>query len=202
MGNNVLESEIIAAAKEVFISKGYENTNMSDIAAKVGITRPSLHYYFRTKEKMFQAVASSILEGFIPQVSDAVNADLPFFEKLEKLIDCYISVYENNPELLYFIINESRSGLDRLLQFIDREQLSSYVQSIIGMIKAEMEAGNIRQIPVQYLLISLLSQIIFPFLAKPVMEKFIFNSSHEFRNFIDDWKTHLLDTLTHTLSLK
>ena len=51
-----IESRIIEAAKQEFIKKGFEQTSMSDIAAVVGINRPTLHYYFRTKDKMFQAV--------------------------------------------------------------------------------------------------------------------------------------------------
>ena len=56
-----IESRIIEAAKQEFIKKGFEQTSMSDIAAVVGINRPTLHYYFRTKDKMFQAVFASIV---------------------------------------------------------------------------------------------------------------------------------------------
>lgn len=54
--NNELEYQIIETAKQLFIEKGFVETSMSDIAAKVGINRPTLHYYFRTKDRMFQAV--------------------------------------------------------------------------------------------------------------------------------------------------
>lgn len=50
--NEDLEKKIIEAAKELFIENGFAETSMSDIAAKVGINRPALHYYFRTKDKM------------------------------------------------------------------------------------------------------------------------------------------------------
>ena len=53
--NEDLEKKIIEAAKELFIENGFAETSMSDIAAKVCINRPALHYYFRTKDKMFQA---------------------------------------------------------------------------------------------------------------------------------------------------
>lgn len=52
--NEDLEKKIIEAAKELFIENGFAETSMSDIAAKVGINRPALHYYFRTKDKMFR----------------------------------------------------------------------------------------------------------------------------------------------------
>ena len=59
-----IESRIIEAAKQEFIKKGFEQTSMSDIAAVVGINRPTLHYYFRTKDKMFQAVSPRSLQNF------------------------------------------------------------------------------------------------------------------------------------------
>ena len=49
-----IEQNVIACAHRLFIEKGYVNTSMSDIAAAVGITRPALHYYFRTKERLFR----------------------------------------------------------------------------------------------------------------------------------------------------
>ena len=50
--NENLEDRIVDVAKDVFLENGFEMTSMSDIAAKVGINRPTLHYYFRTKERM------------------------------------------------------------------------------------------------------------------------------------------------------
>ena len=49
VNNENLETKIIEVAKQQFIENGFAETSMSDIAAKVGINRPGLHYYFRTK---------------------------------------------------------------------------------------------------------------------------------------------------------
>lgn len=54
--NNDMESRIVEVARETFMENGYVETSMSEIATRVGISRPALHYYFRTKDKMFQAV--------------------------------------------------------------------------------------------------------------------------------------------------
>ena len=51
--NNHLEQRIIETAQQLFIEKGFTETSMSDIAHTVGINRTTLHYYFRTKDKMF-----------------------------------------------------------------------------------------------------------------------------------------------------
>ena len=72
--NEDLEKKIIEAAKELFIENGFAETSMSDIAAKVGINRPALHYYFRTKDKMFQAVFGNIILSFIPKIHEIGRA--------------------------------------------------------------------------------------------------------------------------------
>lgn len=59
-----LETKIIEIAKQQFIENGFVETSMSDIAAKVGINRPGLHYYFRTKDRMFQAVFGDIVQSY------------------------------------------------------------------------------------------------------------------------------------------
>lgn len=68
-----MEQKIIQAARETFLKKGYKETNMSDIAAAVGLTRPAMHYYFRTKERLFQTVFGDILESFLPKIKGIIK---------------------------------------------------------------------------------------------------------------------------------
>ena len=74
MSNNKIEENIINAARTEFVKHGYECTSMSEIAARAGINRPTLHYYFRTKEKMFQAVFGDIIETFIPDMQSIAES--------------------------------------------------------------------------------------------------------------------------------
>lgn len=77
MSNHNMEETIINVARAEFVKHGYECTSMSEIAARAGINRPTLHYYFRTKEKMFQAVFGSIVETFLPCMQSLIESDLP-----------------------------------------------------------------------------------------------------------------------------
>lgn len=82
-----MEQKIIEAAKVTFLKKGFKETNMSDIAAEVGLIRPAMHYYFRTKERLFQAVFGDILMSFLPKVSDIITSDAPLEEKIGSITD-------------------------------------------------------------------------------------------------------------------
>ena len=114
-----LEKEIIENAKQLFIEKGFAETSMSDIAARTGINRPVLHYYFRTKDKMFQAVFGSIVLSFVPQVQDIIlQKDLPFRERAGKIIDAYYQTFIDNPCLPMFMIREIYRDPGHLLAVI------------------------------------------------------------------------------------
>ena len=94
--NNELEYQIIETAKQLFIEKGFVETSMSDIAAKVGINRPTLHYYFRTKDRMFQAVFGSIVMSLLPKVQEIIQQELPFIDRVSLILDKYITLFTEN----------------------------------------------------------------------------------------------------------
>lgn len=89
-GNTDMESRILEAAKAVFMEKGFAETSMGDIAARAGINRPSLHYYFRTKDRIFQTVFGMIIQKVVPKVERFITAqDVPLSERVASLVDVY-----------------------------------------------------------------------------------------------------------------
>ena len=74
-----MDTQIIEVAKQMFLEYGYKNTNMSDIATNIGINRTALHYYYNTKEKLFQAVFGTIIETFLPKIQDILLTRTKFF---------------------------------------------------------------------------------------------------------------------------
>ena len=125
-----IESRIIEAAKQEFIKKGFEQTSMSDIAAVVGINRPTLHYYFRTKDKMFQAVFASIVAKFLPHIDTIFSTQQSFSEKLEDVIDVYVSIFSTNPLLPKFIIGEIQRDANHLIETFYSLNLDQYLKHI------------------------------------------------------------------------
>ena len=90
--NPDMEVKILEAAKVVFLRKGYESTKMSDIAAEVGIGRTALHYYFRTKEMLFDAIFGQIIAEVVPNIESIASIDCPFLDKMEKIIPIYADI--------------------------------------------------------------------------------------------------------------
>lgn len=113
---NDLERQIIETAQQLFIEKGFAGTSMSDIAATVGINRPTLHYYFRTKDKMFKAVFGSIVISLMPKIHDIIKLDIPFVDRMGMVLDEYIELFTKAPYLPKFICGEIQRDVNHLLE--------------------------------------------------------------------------------------
>ena len=130
-----MEHKIIEAAKATFLKKGYKDTNMADIAAEVGLTRPAMHYYFRTKERLFQAVFGDILMSFIPQIKESLSADIPLELKISQIVETYMSVLEDSPTLPVFIVQE----INREVNTIGSKAQDLNITKIVVDMKSEIE---------------------------------------------------------------
>ena len=102
--DNNIENKIIETAQQLFVKNGFTDTNMSDIAAAVGINRPTLHYYFRTKDKMFQAVFGNIILSLAPEIQGIMVQDKPISERIGRVVDAYFKIFTDNPSLPIFIV--------------------------------------------------------------------------------------------------
>ena len=94
---NEMESRIIEAAKRVFVRKGYEAATMSDVAAEVGIGRTALHYYYRTKEILFDAIFGQLLSSLLPNIDRVLDEKSTMLEKMPVIVDLYMGIVRANP---------------------------------------------------------------------------------------------------------
>ena len=119
--NEDVEKKIVEAAKELFIENGFAETSMSDIAAKVGINRPVLHYYFRTKEQLFERILTEKVQLMSESVLAAFGQPgLPLLERLKDGVTCHFDFIAANPQLPRFIVNEVFSRPERYKLMSDK----------------------------------------------------------------------------------
>lgn len=204
MSNNEdhIEKRIIETAKQLFVENGFDKTSMSDIATQVGINRPTLHYYFRTKEKLFQAVFGDIISKILPHVQSIFNQNIPFFNRLEQVVNIYLNVFFDNPMVPRFIINEMHRDLPHLVSSMRELSLDNYIVEIGKVIDSEMNQGNIRRIPMQILFLTLYSQLVFPFLTKKLTLWLFSESEEDFKAFLATWKDNLMMLMRALLEVK
>ncbi len=183
-----IEAQIIEVAKQLFLEYGYKNTNMCDIASTVGINRTTLHYYFNTKDKMFEAVFGTIIKSFLPKIKDILINDDTFFEKIDKIIDEYFRVFLTTPYLPSFIMGEINRDINHLLSVAYSIDFANYLQILIKTITDEMDKGNIKRMPIHIIFMSFISQVTFPFIAKNLILEILNSKDEELGNIIEEWK--------------
>ena len=162
------EEKILDAATEVFLVKGMDGSRMQEIANKAGINKALLHYYFRSKEKLFDAILSKIMNIAFPQIGKVIFSDLPFIQKVENVIDIYIQLLLKHPQLPSFLIKEMNRDGSLLFQFIEKQQFK--IKPIIDIIMDAMDRGEIVKMPPKHLVVNILGLCVFPFATRPMIK--------------------------------
>ncbi|MBR2325780.1 MAG: TetR/AcrR family transcriptional regulator [Alistipes sp.] len=170
------EQLILEAAEQEFFIKGYDGARTTSIAQRAGVTHAMLHYYYRTKEQLFERIiekyAKTIAETMLAAMG---NPTMPIVERLKDGVSAHFDLVATNPLLPRFFLNEIIARPERYNLLYDK------MKSIAGVLFASMqceidaaaERGEMERVDIRMLLMSILSLNIFPFIihdfAQPVM---------------------------------
>lgn len=195
-----LEARIVDAARQLFIERGFVGTSMSDIASRAGINRPTLHYYFRTKERMFDAVFGGIVGTLVPRVKDIVlQPDRPIGERVASVVDAYYDVFGANPGLPMFIVREMHRDFDGVVRTIMELRLGQYIESVRQGLQGEMDSGRLRQVPMRYLFLTFYSMLTMPFVAGNLCHTVLLDEGETFADLLAGWKPYIVDAMERLL---
>jgi TetR/AcrR family transcriptional regulator len=192
------EAQILNAAKSVFERKGMVGSRMQEIADEAGINKAMLHYYYRSKQLLFEAVFKSAFMLLSPQLNKVLNEDTTVEEKIRKFTSNYISFISKHPYLPNFIIQE----LNRNPEFI--EKLFSggrfpNIKKFKTQVAVEVEKGILKPITGEQLFINLISLNIFPFVATPLIKGFMCLDDKAFKQLMEDRKTEVANFIINSI---
>lgn len=169
--NQNIEKRILWVAERLFLEKGFSGTSTTEIAKAVGCNQALIHYYFRTKEKLFWDVFAPKMEQVVECLDAPLDEDVDFMERLRNLIDFYFGVLELDERLAPFIVNELIMNPERWDMFRDRflrsESRSSAFTRFGNMVEEEVAKGTIRDIRSIDLLLNIMSLTISAFIIAP-----------------------------------
>ena len=174
------EDKILEAAKNVFVSKGMEGARMQEIADEAGINKALLHYYFRTKERLFEAIFAEIIKFAFPKITRIVQSDEPLVSKIEQVIDAYIDLLIKHPFIPGFVIKELNRDPSGLFKLVVKFGLNPQV--IFDEIQLAMDRGEIIQMPPRHLAANIISMCVFPFAARPIISFILFKDDQKALN--------------------
>jgi AcrR family transcriptional regulator len=192
------EHRILEAAKTVFIEKGADGTTMQMIAREAGIHKSLLHYYFRTKEKLFDAVFIYAFQNFVPQMEDLLHTQYPVTVKIERIVSSYIDLLMANKFIPAFILHEINRNPDRIFSLMKASGIkpASFMEEFVK----EGMKGNIIMSDPRHVIINILALCIFPFAARPLFQRIFFNNNEEaYMDFMEERKKMVTKCIIQSL---
>jgi TetR/AcrR family transcriptional regulator len=195
------EEKILNAAQMVFVQKGMDGTRMQEIADEAGINKALLHYYFRTKQKLFEAIFKKVFSSAFPNIQALLLANQPIEEKLSIFIDKYISLLLRNPYLPNFILKEINRDPEFIKTVIQNTGVNPL--EIVKMFEREIENGKIRKMDPRELIMNVIALSVFPFAAKPLMQSVFFdNDNKAYKRFLENRKTTVKEFVFNSILIK
>ena len=193
------EIQILVAAREVFIAKGYESARMQEIADRAGINKALLHYYFRSKENLFDVVFSEVAAHLFPAVRQLLESDLAIKEKISFFVKIYLTALHENPYIPTFVINTLNSNPERFLKYIQKSGINPMM--LQKQIDEEAARGLIRPIKAEHLLVNTIAMCVFPVIARPIIQNIFQMSDAEYQAYLELRQTEVIDFVHKSLAV-
>jgi len=187
------ESKILEAAKRVFVQKGLDGARMQEIADEARINKALLHYYFRSKEKLFMTIFKVELNSFFPRLIPVLlSPDMTHEQKIRHFVEEYIDLFLKNPFLPAFVLREVNRNPQIIAQFIGESGIDS--RKLKEVMKVLSNEIGLSLNEVLHLMVTTVSACIFPFAGKPIIEQVLFEgNSAEYNQFLRERKKFVAD---------
>lgn len=192
------EDKIFEAARDVFHEHGYGGARMQEIADRAGINKALLHYYYRSKDKLFEAVFHVSAMRVIPQIIGVITAEMPLREKIEQLVHTYIDQLVANPHVPGFVIQELRRNPNRLRQFMGKLASDKFA-GLSQDIEEAVARGEIRPIEPAHLLANIVGLCVFPFIARPMLQTVVGFDDAAYNAFLEARKQEVTAFILNAL---
>ena len=184
------EERILAAARKVFIAHGLTGARMQETADEAGINKALLHYYFRSKEKLFETILTETMQSFLPRINAIFTSELPVEEKIAAFCSEYIDKMLDNPFIPLFVVNEINNQPDDFFKKIWGGKKPD-VGILVKQLEAAAKEKMIRPVSPVQLILNIMSMCVFPFVAKPMFQKVMGISDKQFRLLMEERKKEI-----------
>lgn len=176
--------------KNLFFVQGRFAATTQEIADEAGVNRTLINYYFRSRDNLVQIVFDEAHRVEKEKSEVIMRSDLNFKEKISKFIEESLQTSLKYPYLETYIVSQINKGSCQ-----KKDIQSEDLQNLYKDIEVEMDLGNIEKIePVQFLF-NMISLLVFPSAARPLIKDNMMISDEEFDRLISERKDIILNML-------
>lgn len=200
------EQRILDAAHAVFVRRGTAGARMQEIAEEARVNKALLHYYFRSKDRLAEAIFRRVAQGLFGRLAIVLGGDGTLDDKVRNVVALYIDQLSLTPYAPGYVIGEVNQHPERARQLLEavaqlRAQTmgDSFIAKLGRQLAAAAAAGEIRPISAEQFLANLASLCVFPFAARPMLAAVLQLDDAGFARFVRERKATLADFILNAL---
>ena len=187
------EERIFDAATEIFLERGMDGARMQEIADLAGINKSLLHYYYRSKERLFDAVFDLVASRMFTRFAPLLDPGLTLEEKISFFFREHIGFMEENPRLPSFLLNEINRNPERMKVIVRRFDIWKIYEILEQQHGEEFRKIGITPSLMPQIMTSVAAMSIFPFAARGIVETILEKIGIRFNDYIEARKTFAAD---------
>jgi TetR/AcrR family transcriptional regulator len=163
------EHLIKETAERMFLKEGKMLATTQDIADAAGVNRTLLHYYFRSRDVLFNLVFKEALTKLRTRVYEVLGSEVPFRAMVENLVNVFYEELSISPYLETFIALQLNQEPGKYEEFFTKipggkEKLKNFLKEV----QLEIDNGNIHPMKPINFFINLFALMAYPFVARPI----------------------------------
>ena len=191
------EQQILEAAEKEFLGKGYNGARTTSIAKAADVTHAMLHYYFRTKEQLFERFIDKKMSEIVPLMTHLFgNSTLPLVKRIEEAVSIHFDFVMANPDLPKFLINEVLPHKERCDLFRSKiENVLYLVDNLQREVNEAAASGEVEQFNVLLLFQSVLSLNIFPSVMANMIENLLGDNGQSMKEVLAQRKAENIELI-------
>lgn len=190
------EQHIKDTAKRIFLCEGKMMATTQDIADAAGVNRTLLHYYFRSRDLLFNMVFKEALTRLRERIHSVIGSEIPFQQKMEGLVEVFYEELIELPYLETFIalqVNQDPEKYTELFTHMPggKERLKNFLKEI----QQQMDLQVIPEMKPINFFINLFALMAYPFVAKPIYLNMFDLTDAAYRKLLAERKSIIVSML-------
>lgn len=194
VGTMTTEQIILKEASDIFYRKGIAGARMQEIADKAGINKAMLHYYFKTKEQLFNRVFEHAFAVFADRIAEVLNGETLLEQKIADYVNHTIDALAQNPGIPIFVLNELTYNPERITDlFAGKDKID------IRQFKDQVNMQSRGKTDADTFFMDMVALCVYPFVVAPVFKKILEKSEKEYSALLQKRKEHIVNELLKRL---
>ena len=191
--------KILRAAVKVFAEEGFRGARMHRIARSAGVNQALLHYYFKSKENLYEEALFRAFSNLIQRLARQLKAAATPEEAFRNAVHSYIDLLQEDPALPRLFVSEAMEGGGRLKAVFDRIRTETGITPpgfIIPFVEKGVSSGRMRPVDPMQTAVSVVGMCMFYFIARPLLFH-VWGMPEDEAAFIDRRKDAIVDLVLH-----